>query len=349
MALKLNGSTGYLEMAAKVIGAYPFSMSIWVSKDGGSGQFWMMQGQSNADRYISAWLDGNGTSAYATTRNPAAGDNATLSTSPNPNATMRLVVVTFLNASSRKFHYAGSTATSTVARTDDIASHDRVVIGALHHNGTAASLFCNGSVAEPHFYNVELSSGQIAALLADTTKPEATTGWFDGWTLKDFEASGNYVSIGGSRTLVASGSVVASGQPHPIARTSPPAAAIAWTETADTIAVAASAFVPGVSISSTWTENADTIAITGTATAATGALTIVDIKNNTGYLRASETFDAYVYAIADGELVVSFPAQVATAGGDLVLVDELIVAGTDYRVVLVDEDDYAGAGTVTAT
>jgi hypothetical protein len=262
MALKLNGTTGYLEHNAKIVSAYPYSIMEWVSADGtGAGQFWLSQGQSNADRYAVGWLDANGSSKYATYRNPGSGDNATKTTSPNPNATMRLMVSVFASATDRKVYYGSSSSpgTSSASMTDSTSNHDRVVAGAYHYNNAAASLFTNGHIAEAHFFNVALTATDVDNLLADSVKPEAITGWVDGWTFETYSAGGTYTSLGGSRTMTAVGGVsVATITPsHPITRVAAVTGTIALTEGADTFAAAAEHHQAAIA----FTEGADSFSI----------------------------------------------------------------------------------------
>jgi hypothetical protein len=219
MALKLNGSTGYLVHGAAIATSYPLSMVAWVSYDANQNSYCISQSQSTTIRQIAGWLDANGTSKYATTTNTSIQDSATKGDDGNnPNTTMKLMVVTMASTTSRKMYFAGTTpATSTVSITDALTSHDQVVLGARSYNSGTINTFLNGSIAEAHFFNVELDSTQIGALLADTTKPEDTTGWVDGWMLKN---TTDLTSIGGTRTLSLVGGVTNSAQPHPIARSS---------------------------------------------------------------------------------------------------------------------------------
>jgi hypothetical protein len=120
---------------------------------------------------------------------------------------------------------------------------------------------------------------------------------------------------------------------------------VAWTEAADVTAIAALAEVSGAM---SWTEAADAAAIAATFTPNTPTITIADIKLNNGTLRASETFDAYIYNLTTGALVVKLAAQVSTAGGDLELVSASMTAAVEYRVVLVDSGGLAGVGRATA-
>lgn len=219
MGLALNGTTGYLELAASVVTAYPCSMFIWVTTNTtGADDTWFMQGQSSADRLIRNYLKANGTDKVADVRIPGNSSGA-LTSYGTAGATFKPSLVVFTSATSRTVYFeSGDTGTTdTASITDNLSSHDRVVVGALHFNGSAASQFHPGSVAEAHFFNTALTSGNFTTLCGDYT-PESMTGWVDGWSLKDYSAGGTYASIGGSRTLTAVGGVTASGQPHPITR-----------------------------------------------------------------------------------------------------------------------------------
>lgn len=211
----LNGSSQYLEMASKVVSGFPFSMVIWVSSNGsGSGQFWFQQAQSNADRYASVWLDASGVGQYANFRNPGNGSSATKTADPQADATLRLCVGVFASTTSRTIYFSSSTGVSdTATLTDDVTNHDRVTIGAFHSNSGSPSLFMSGVAAEAHFFNTALSSSDFTTLL--TTPPEDVSGWVDGWKLA---SNTDLTSIGGTRTLTATGSPTTGSLTLPYAR-----------------------------------------------------------------------------------------------------------------------------------
>lgn len=225
MSLNLDGSSGYLEHPARICGSYPFTMLVWVSRAAGSGdQWWLGQGQSNGDRYTSMWCDSIG-NKFLTLRNPGSSTSATKNTTPNPDATMRLAVAVYTSATSRTLYFGDATGiTSTVAMVDDLASHDRTVIGAYHYNGVLGN-WVNGAMGEAHWYNDALSSATIAALIAKTLKPEdvmkadgVTSAWIDGLQMLQYSADGQYVSMSGTRTFTAVGGVTQGTATHPVTR-----------------------------------------------------------------------------------------------------------------------------------
>lgn len=336
MALKLNGSTGYLEYPNKLVGSFPMSMLVWVAHDVTNVQnFLITQSQSNADRYASAFLLNDfGNTKLATHRNPSNSISASKNTAPHPDATMKLAVAVFESTTSRRIYFGSNTpGTDTATSVDDIVNHDRCVVGAKHDNSAAPSDFLNGSVAESHWFNIALSDAQVASLLADTVKPEAISGWVDGWTFTDYNAGGTYTSIGGSRTMTAVGGVTASALPHPITRTAvPDATATGATLTGTSSLTAGSATATSAGTASGATLTATSSLTAGTATAAAnGTLTTKPLKNNTRTVLASETsVTLNIYNATTGVLVVQKTSVTTNASGIATVSDPLIVAGTTY-------------------
>jgi hypothetical protein len=119
---------------------------------------------------------------------------------------------------------------------------------------------------------------------------------------------------------------------------------ISWTEANDT--VSASGSVSGSTTTGTiaWTEANDTVSAAGTVTSTNPTITITGIKNNTGTVRASETFTAYVHHNTTGALVVKLDSQTTDSNGTLVLTDAALSAATSYRVDLKDSDGNYGVG-----
>ena len=83
---------------------------------------------------------------------------------------------------------------------------------------------------------------------------------------------------------------------------------------------------------------------------ATGTITTPALKNNTGTVLASETgVTAYVYTPSTGELVVKLTGETTDGSGVLALTDASIVAGTQYRVVIVLGSGAEGMDKLTAS
>lgn len=144
--------------------------------------------------------------------------------------------------------------------------------------------------------------------------------------------------IEGSETFAAAVDVVISGA----------AAAISWTEGSETFAMAGTVTAPAATLAAAWTEGNETCALVGSVASLVPTINIIDIKNNSGYLRANEVFDAYIYHLTTGALIVKLAAQTSTAGADLALASASMTAATEYRVVLVDSSGEAGVGKATA-
>ena len=336
MAVKLDGSTAYLEHAAKVVSAFPFSMMVWVSADTtGTSQAWIVQQQSNADRHALLWLDSNGVNKYASLRNPGNSVNAVKNTPPDPNTTMRLGVAVFTSVSSRTVYYGSSTGvTDTVTMIDDTTNHDRLTVGAWRYNSGAAGLFCNGSVAEAHIFNVALTATDVTNLLADSVKPEAITGWVDGWMLNPSGSAGSaapatFTSIGGTRTLTTVGTATVSSQAHPISRVA--AAILSGTVYLDDVAPSGSFYGAGSSVLS-GVVYLDNVGVSGSMGTAPGTLTSEPLRLNNGFLLASVTLAfVAVYNLA-GDLVVRQTNVTTNASGIFTITASGILSGIFYRV-----------------
>ena len=336
MAVKLDGSTAYLEHAAKIVSGFPFSMMVWASQDsGGTSQAMLSHQQSNADRHALLWLDANGTSKYATLRNPGNSVSAVQTAAPNPTSTMQLAVAVYTSASSRTIYFGTSTGvTETTSMTDDITNHDRLTVGCWRYNGGVAGLFLNGSAAEAHFFNAALTSGNVTNLLADSVKPEAITGWVDGWILKPSGAAGSaapasFLSIGGTRTLTTVGTATISAQAHPISRVA--AAILSGTVYLDDVAPSGSFYGAGSSVLS-GVVYLDDVGVSGSMGIAPGTLTSEPLRLNNGFLLASVTLAfVSVYNLA-GDLVVRQTNVTTNASGIFTITASGILSGIFYRV-----------------
>jgi hypothetical protein len=360
-ALHLDG-TGYLEYPAKIVSAFPYSMSIWVSRDAatGAGQWVMGQMQSNGDRHASAWLDPNGSTKYASIRNPGAQHNAT-DVPATITSNLQLMVVVFESTSLRHIYFAGNTSDGTTTCVDDTSLHDRFVVGAWHYNSLAPQFFLNGKVAEPHLYNGILSPTQIAALLNDTVKPEDTVGWVDGWTLKNFDSGGTYTSISGTRTLTAVGGVTAAGVAHPITRAAPSqtltAANCTQANTSSTGAISQTTPPPGVNlVSATCTQvnNSSSVAISQSG-GTTGTITHRPLGRNghnslSPQLWTNETgLTIHYRSMTTGLTVLSKTGWTTnSAGVPPAVTDSLLVPGTSYEIMFILANGVRGFDVLAA-
>jgi hypothetical protein len=333
MSLLLNGSTGYLEFPGRIINALPGTIVVFTSANStGASQMWAVQQQSNADRYIAAWLAANGTTKYGAHRIPGGGDSATRTAAPDPVAgSLQIAAAVFSSTTSRTMYYGSNAGTSSsFSVVDDIVNHDRVTVGAWRYNGGAAGLFTSGEVAEAHFYNVALTAADVENIRTGAVLPESVAGWVDGWTLQNFNAGGTYTSIGGSRTLTAVGGVSAGIRSHPITRTSPGAFAGAITLDGVSLAgsfqgVAAGAFSGAIAL--------DGVTLSGSFGAASGTLTSEPLRTNNGTLLASTALAfVCVYDDTTGALITRKTSLTTNGSGVFTVTDPAIVAGTTYRI-----------------
>ena len=94
---------------------------------------------------------------------------------------------------------------------------------------------------------------------------------------------------------------------------------------------------------------APTATAAGTSASA-GTITTPVLKNNTGTVLASQTgITAHIYAISSGDKVITLTGQTTNGSGVMTLSDVLIVAGTQYRVVIVLGSGAEGMEKLTAS
>ena len=340
MALKLNGTSGYLQYPNKVASTYPFSMMLWVNTPyTGVAQQFINQAQSTAARSSSGWLDANGATVYAQTGVPDGSSGAAQLSPTLSTSSLKLMLVVFVSASTRRVYYNSSTpGVQTYGSVDDSINYDVTTIGAIQTNNIAATGFAVASIAEAHFFNVALTDTDYTTL-AGGALPETVSGWVDGWSLQTYSAGGTYSSIGGSRTLTAYGGVIQSSTAHPITRTPP--ATFSGSITLDN-AVAAGAFS---SIASSLTGNVtlDDAVAAGVFGVAPGVLTITGIKNNTGSLLAGITLpNVVVIRRSDRAALLALTAQVINGSGALVIPSTALIPGTACQVVAFENDGSLG-------
>ena len=95
--------------------------------------------------------------------------------------------------------------------------------------------------------------------------------------------------------------------------------------------------------------SAPTATATGTS-AGVSTITTPVLKNNTGTVLASQTgITTHIYAVSSGDKVVTLTGQTTNGSGVMTLSDALIVAGTQYRVVIVLDSGAEGMEKLTAS
>jgi hypothetical protein len=352
MALAFNGTSGFLEYASSLVSSYPCTLMVWGTRTSSGGdQYWISQSQSNGDRYISGWHLDSSDTKYISARIAGGGDSQAKNTAPHTSSSVfGLMVLVFASPSSKTIYFGDSTGlTNTVSAADQLANHDRCVIGARHYSSAAASLFANGSLAEAHWFNTALTSTDVANLIADTVKPEALSGWVDGWTLKDYQASGNYVSIGGTRTMVATGGVAASGLNHPVSRTVPGATinltgtSTTQSATSSTGAATVTAPVAGVVnlAGSNSTQGATSSTAAATVTQPVGTITTEPFKNWSNQVQANLTVPNVVVLKMDRSVALSLANQTTNGSGVLTIANAALTTGTSYMLATFNADGSA--------
>jgi hypothetical protein len=248
---------------------------------------------------------------------------ASRSAAPEYGNTLRLFAVVFESATSRKVYFGGSTPTTNTDSMPfpSIANHTIFEV--------AGNLPANAQVAEVSCYSTALTDANVADLLAGVL-PETITGFIDGWTLLNYEAGGTYTSIGGSRTLTASGTISAGALTHPVTRTTPGAFSGAITLDGVSLAgsfqgVAAGAFSGAIAL--------DGVSLSGSFGAASGTLTSEPLRTNNGTLLASTALAfVCVYDDTTGALITRKTSVTTNGSGVFTVTDPAIVAGTTYRI-----------------
>lgn len=218
MSIALNGSTGYLSLAQKIASSYPFSLAIWVAgSTGNDNQAAICQSSSSSSRYAMGWLTSFGDNKNASYQNVAFGaSSATKNTAPDLSpTTMRLLIVVFESATSRRVYFgSNSPATDTSNLVDETTNHNQLLIGTFQSNGNANNFFLQGSVAEASVYGRALDATDYDSLAAGTLGETLAN------CLAQFplQTATDLTSTNGTYTLTANGGVTTSGIAHPVSR-----------------------------------------------------------------------------------------------------------------------------------
>lgn len=279
MGVKLNGATGYLRLPQKLVSAYPFSIGIRFAVDVQSDCFVISQGQSDADRDATLFLDANGSGNYARYRNIGDGNNAVVSLAIA--STYRLAICVFESATSRKL-FLGSNVpgASTSTQADNTSLHNQLVIGA-NLNNSLSGLFFNGGVAEAFVVPSAINSTQYDSLIADSIKPESISGCVC-FPLRNIT---DLTDTTGTYTLTLVGGVTNDTRSHPVSRATPDVIA----PTVSSAAVANG--TPSV-VNLTMSENMDTGSVPAASAFTVSGHTVssVAITGNTINLTLSAPF-----------------------------------------------------------
>ena len=353
MALRFNGTDGFLEHAAAICTAAGYTMAVMVATDKSgpnSEQVCVSQGSSTNDAFMTVGFGGSSENKYATDRADGVGSlTSQKSTSPNISSSgFGWLIGAFTSNTSRSVAF-GSSAFSTpdTSNSSQNYSHlNRVVIGATRRSAGVLQ-HAKADLAEVHFFTGILTSGQIDALVAGSVLPEDTSGWVDGWTLQTFSSGGTYTSIGGSRTLTASGGVTASPLGHPITRSSAPTLTDGFT-LGDF--VLSGAFATGALSQLSGGITLDNLAMSGFMGLAPGRVDTAPFKNWSGTLLPGVTVANVVFLKLDRTTALALTNQ--TTAGDAVMTvqNAALTPGTSYVMVSYSADGTAiGAELVLAT
>jgi hypothetical protein len=348
MALKFNGTSGYLKSDGAQGLSYPYWQIGYVSADGTSATYQMPfgQGQAAADYYDGMTIAPNVlTTVQAWSRHPGESNVAGLTATVD--ATLKLAIVVFVSKSVRKIAYASNTfASSTFDIGDNASSANRITIGGMAFNSTAA-FFLNGSVGEFWWGLGDLSAdtASVDALLAKTLLGENVPGRIDGFKLADVA---DLTSFTGTRTLTVVGGVTNSSVTHPVARVT--GATITLTganctqsATSSTGAVTVTAPVAGVVnlAGSNSTQGATSSTGAATVTQPVGTITTEPFKNWSNQVQANLTVPNVVVLKMDRSVALSLANQTTNGSGVLTIANAAITAGTSYMLATFNADGSA--------
>lgn len=226
-----NGTSDFLEhTASSIVTAYPYSISLWVASPLtlGAQEYLAGLGSSTQDAIAGAVFESQNTNKIAYDRSVATGTvPGTKSTSPNFGSTLQLMVVRFTSSTSREVAFGNNTFSgdTSTSISQNFSHFDRISIGAARRNNGALQtlLHSNATIAEVHFFNAALTSSDFTTLL--TTKPDGggIASWVDGWPL---DSASSLTSIGGTRTLTATGSPTTASLTLPYTRAAAPTATL---------------------------------------------------------------------------------------------------------------------------
>ena len=218
--ITFDGSSQYLEFADKVVSAYPLTFVLWLAAplDGSGDAGAIGHGSTTADAIQRGGFINSSNEKFATDRTAAAGSFSVVrSASPNIGSASYGLLVAVLEATRQTVYYnssSGTTITSSPAQV--FADLNRFNIGVSRRSSGLLN-YAKMTACEAHVFNTALTSSDVTTLL--TTKPEDVAGWVDGWTLAN---NSTLTSIGGTRTLTATGSPTTASLTLPYTRVSAP-------------------------------------------------------------------------------------------------------------------------------
>lgn len=318
--ITFNGSSQYLELADKVVGAYPLTMVLWAASDlGGSAtECAITQGSTTADSFQFGGFESVSNNKYASDRAAGTSSTATRSASPDISNSAFGLLVAVLEATRQTIYYNSNVGTTNTATPGQVFSDlNRTLIGAAR-NSSGVTGHAKMTACEAHFFNVALTSSDVTTLL--TTKPEDVAGWVDGWTLAN---NSTLTSIGGSRTLTAVGSPTTGSVTLPYTRAAAPVL------TSPTATVAAT---------TTATVGATVPIATGTLRA---VITSSTIAPNTTQVLAGQDHTSSTSGVLSGSLAItSTGAKTFNISG--------LTSGTTRHVYLALEDAGGNSAVVYA-
>lgn len=129
-----------------------------------------------------------------------------------------------------------------------------------------------------------------------------------------------------------------------------PSATISWTEANDTFSVTVNVTVSNPSATLSWTEANDVCSVSANVAGASGTLTTLAFKNNTGSVLANLTgLTVTVLNMSTFAFVKTFTGQTTNASGIMAINDALFVSGTEYAVIVRNASGNLGAEKITAS
>lgn len=220
--ITFDGSSQYLELADKVVGAYPLTLVLWLAAplDGSGEAKAIVQGSTTADAFQAGGFENFNNNKTATDRTAAGGSFvSSRSATPHISSSAFGLLVAVIEATQQTVYYNSNSGTTNPSSPAQVFSDlNRFLVGAARRSSGVLQ-YAKMTACEAHVFSAALTSSDVTTLL--TTPPEEVAGWVDGWTLA---TNSDLTSIGGTRTLTAVGSPTTGSLTLPYTRTSSSAA-----------------------------------------------------------------------------------------------------------------------------
>lgn len=337
MAIVFNGVNNLLSWAGNIRGAFPITLFCWIKRNNTDTDQYVF-GPGGSTGFVSAKTLGAQYAARAIyLQTPGfSSDRSCVGNTAGWSPIMLVVTATNILCAYGTNNSSLLSASNTYS--DTLSTHSNFTIGGLSYPSPTPWFI--GEISDVAVWNTALGDTEWNTLKAGIPPEDVASGsLIEAWALREL---GEYTGVNG-RTLVATGTLARSST-DPFTRTT--AASASLSTTLDPAVFSGTASVSPVASLSISTAAA---VFSGYASVSSdGVLTLPALKNNTGTVLASETgATVHVYATT-GAHVVTKTGQTTNGSGVMSITDPLIVASTQYRVVIVLASGDEGMDKVTA-